>query len=202
MTSDPIDSGMDPDDLALMSRIRKRDSGALEILFHRYHRLVFLVGIRICRHEADADALVVTIFLELWSKPEKFDPERGSLRTYLMLLSSSRATDRVRAVKRERDRRVESTIELDELPSTEELSQDPAMILAEQDSKIQVQRTLELLDDETRQVLQMSFLDGLTHPEVASSLGLPLGTVKSRIRRGLQRFREQWLSGCEDSRET
>lgn len=203
-STEPLSSDagdLDQDDDALMRRIQNRDAAAFEILFHRYSRLVYLIGCRACQQETDADALVVTVFLEIWERSHKYDPVRGSVRTYLMLLANSRATDRLRSMTRRHEFANDAFESLSEQAKQQMSSQDPSLRLEEADLKVRVRKSIESLPSEISQVLEMSFMDGQSHEQIATSLSLPLGTVKSRIRRGLQKFRTHWMANHREPEE-
>lgn len=179
-------------DAELANRTVGGNHDALEDLYDRYHRLVFAIALRICERPSDADEVVVTVFWEIWKHSGRYHPNRGSFRTYIALLARSRSQDLVKSRKlREQRERKLANEPIHQQLEREDLA-DPAEQFSQADRSSLVRRVLSGLPADSRIVLEMAFFDGLTHNEVAESLSLPLGTVKSRIRRGLKRFHEYW----------
>lgn len=145
----------------------------------RYGALVWSVVRKAWVDVATVEDLVQEIFIEVWSSAERFDPERASEATFIATIARRRVIDRRRRVGRRPDfesvEDVEVGIEDDALSSVDV-----------GDDARQARAALDELRPEQRKVILMSVVEGLTHPEIASATGLPLGTVKSHIRRGLE----------------
>ena len=124
--------------------------------------------------------------MEIWNYPNRYRPARGSFRTYIGLLARSRARDSVRQTATEKENRRRLALELG--ANTEILQQklDPSKQVAEAELREKVRETFQALPAESVALLTMCFYDGLSHREIAESLDLPIGTVKSRIRRALK----------------
>jgi RNA polymerase sigma-70 factor (ECF subfamily) len=181
-------------DSELMARIVDRDVGAFQTLYHRYGPTVFGLCIRMVRNTSDAEDVLTEVFWEIWSKAERFNPERGSFRTYIMRLARSRAIDHLRvrcrreAVIPPLDTDLETSIRTSDC-ATED-GKGPLDEVVSREHRNGLARALRDLDEPTRKVVELSYFDGLTHTEIAELLRTPLGTVKSRIRQGVMRLRE------------
>ncbi len=177
-----------PDD-DVVHLIRLQDERALGTLIQRYGGQVHAVCRNICGDELEANGVVSDVFWQFWRHAELFQPQRGSLRSYLLTMARSRSIDRKRsitALSRQRSRFIDATIN-----STPELSpaDSPDHRALHDENAEEVQQALCQLSDLQRKMLQLAFFDGLSHREVASSLQIPLGTVKTHIRKGLLRLR-------------
>jgi RNA polymerase sigma-70 factor (ECF subfamily) len=152
----------------------------------RHRGEMLLVATRVLRERAAAEDVVQDVLLDLWLRPESFDPSRGSLRSYVLMLTRSRALDRWRsgaaraaAVKRASD---EAFARPSYVPSA-------ADVVVRRDGARQLTSVLAELPDEQRDALLLAYGRGLSAREVASAVGVPLGTAKSRLRLGLGRAR-------------
>ncbi len=186
----------DPDE-ELILRIGQGDRAAMKIFHDRYRDLVFTIALRVCRQHCDAETVVVTVFWEVWKKPTLWNPQRGTARTYLLLLSRSRARDLMRSeVSRSQGQR-NAQQELMSVRRERQDDLDPADPISDTGWAARLGESMGSLPDELREAIGLAFLSGYTHVEIAGQLGLPLGTVKTRIRRGLKRMREL-LTASED----
>jgi len=175
-------AGATEEDQALMVAIAARDPSAFERLYDLYRARLFAICARILGRGADAEEVLEEVFFEVWSRPERYEVQRGSARVYLAVLARSRALDRARALQRQRPP--------EDLPSTGAEPSSPLGEALSAESRSRAKRGLAYLEAAERRVVELSFLDGLTHREIADLLGEPLGTVKTRIRRALLRLRE------------
>lgn len=179
------------DDFALMEGIAAGDRAALSAFYDRYSPHVLAVCLRILRDRSEAEEVMVDVFWEVWDRAERYNPSRGAPRTYLMTLTRSRAIDRRRS-------RGLAAVSLDAsvmgLSSEGQAGRAGGSATAleravAQEERDLVRRAVEQLDSAHRQVVEMSFFDGLSHSEIAETLHSPLGTVKTRVRQGLVRLR-------------
>jgi len=167
------------DGARLMERVRARDVDAFEQLYDAYHRLVFGIALRITNDPALAEDVTQSIFLKLWTAPETF--RDGNFAGWLSRVTRNRTLDAVRS----RANRPTDEIPVD-LPA-EALTD--AAVFARIDAQ-RVRGALSALSDEQRTPIELGFFGGITHEEIARRTGIPLGTVKTRIRTGLRRMRE------------
>ncbi len=183
-----------PTDAELMFALRAGQTSALGDLYDRHASLVYGVSLRVLGNAQEAEDLTQDIFIKL-AERASYDPGRGSLRTFLMILTRSRAIDRVRS--RQSAQRSKRRWQADYIPSSEPLAH--GMVKTEQSN--QVQAAMSQISPQQRQVLQMAYYEGLTQAAIAERLNAPLGTVKARARRGLLKLREilqDYRESCDE----
>ncbi len=182
-------------DSELLQGVAARETGALASLYDRHASTVLALTMRILRHRPDAEEVLADVFFELWSGPGRFDATRASLVGYLLTLARSRAIDRVRARRRlEARQRPQGDLVTPE-PATSAPTPFATAVDAERGRTIRA--ALGRLNGEQRRAIELAFYSDLSHTEVASELGQPLGTVKSRIRQGLIQLREELRNAFE-----
>jgi RNA polymerase sigma factor (sigma-70 family) len=169
-------------DEELLTAIGTGDEGALGALYDRFGRVAYGVAYRILRDQALAEDAVQEAFLAVWRSAESYRRERATPSTWLLTLVHRRAVDLVR---REDRRRTEP---LDEPP--EAIGGDVPEEAAVRGRRMAVQSALRSLPEDQRQALELAYYGGYTQSELAERLGVPLGTVKSRMFSGLNRLRE------------
>jgi RNA polymerase sigma factor (sigma-70 family) len=166
----------------LLQRVAAGERMAMEQCLARFAPLVWSAARRFLGTSPEAEDAVQEIFIELWRKADRYEPALGSETTFVMTLARRRLLD----VRRRWSRRPELT----PLEEVEEPAQAPAEGSAADDESAQALAVLRALPQEQQQVLELSLRDGCTHSEIASQLALPLGTVKTLLRRGLLRIRQ------------
>ena len=169
-----------------MSRIAMRDMKAFEALYDRYGTLVYSTALRVVGDVQLAEDIAQEVFLRVWRRPEYYVPQRGRFVTWLLSVARNGAVDQIRT--RGRRRRHETGSE----ESARELSdegRDPALIAQVADERQKVRRALATLPQEQRKVIEMAYYGGYTQQEISEMLRQPLGTVKTRIRLGMQKLR-------------
>jgi RNA polymerase sigma-70 factor, ECF subfamily len=167
-------------DASMVSAIRSCDESAMAHLYDRYSPIVYSVALRVLGDTGAAEDILQEIFLQLWRNPELFDSSRGNLGAWLSVIARNRAIDTLR-------RRRPITDIADVIVSTDN------DMSAETDRTRAMERVREVLDDmpgSQRQALELAYFDGMTHSEIATKTGEPLGTVKTRIRAGLLTLRK------------
>ena len=170
-----------------MERILQRDSGALETLYDRYARPVYSLVLRIATHPASAEEIVQDVFLQVWRRADRFQPSRGPLEPWLFTMARNRALDFLR-LKREKQRRREDSDA--ELLTSVVARPDPEGEIDRSRRAEKVRTLMSSLPAAQRRAIELAFFEGMSHSEIAASMGEPLGTVKSWIRGGLLRLRE------------
>lgn len=162
----------------LMDRIRARDADAFEALYDAYHRLVYGLAVRMLGDAASAEDVTQAVFLKVWSAPDLF--HGGNFGAWILRVTRNRALDALRA------RSTHAQVELPEsLPENETIEE---IAFAHLDAD-RVRAALDALPIEQRGPIELGFFGGITHEEIARRTGVPLGTIKTRIRAGLKRLR-------------
>ena len=170
------------DDGTLVSEIAAHDQAALAEAYRRHGGAVWGLARRVCRDAHMAEDVCQTVFVDLWARSERFDPNRGSLRSWLVTQAHARAVDLVRAEEARRRREANeartapAVTDLGSLLDTEELAAG-------------VREAVQALPAAEREPILLAYFGGKTYREAAAMLGQPEGTVKSRIRAGLARLR-------------
>jgi len=178
-------------DEALMTGVGARDDHALALLYDRHHRAAFALAYRILRDAGQAEDVVQEAFLAVWRQAERFQPERGRLRAWLLTIVHHRAITQLRG--RPTPGQV---VELGEGlvdARQPEVWQQAYTAMRQAD----VHAALRRLPGDQRRAVELAFFTGLSHREIAERLGLPLGTVKSRTRlafRKLQTYLAQYAA--------
>lgn len=166
----------------VFAEIRQGDKGALVRVYDEYSGLVYGVALRVLHNAQAAQDVTQEVFLQLWRNPAAFDDSRGRLAPWLAVITRHKAVDSLRK------RRFEVGLQ-ENSPPPKSTSSDarPYCVADAEKAKTLMAR----LPAEQRQALELAFLDGLTHVEIAARIGEPLGTVKSRIRLGLLFLRKE-----------
>ena len=176
------------DDEALLQRLSYRDLEAFRSLYDRYGDLVYSAVLRIVRDVHIAQDMVQEVFLRIWRRPGSYVAERGRFSTWLISVARNRAVDEVRARSRRYRHETASPEEQErELPSSDD--NDPALTAELADQRQLIIKALVELPLEQRRVIELAYFGGLTQQEIAQQLSQPLGTVKTRIRLGMQKLR-------------
>jgi RNA polymerase sigma-70 factor, ECF subfamily len=178
-------------DRDLLVRAADGDQQAIAALYDRYGGVLYAVAYRVARQRADAEDAVVEAFTQAWRDASRFEASRGSVAGWLTMIARSRALDIVRArTRRDRitasafSREPEGSLAMGSSPA------DPAASYDTTERKRQVQAALETLSPPQRQAIELAFFEGLSQSEIAQRLEEPLGTIKTRVRLGMQKLRE------------
>jgi len=161
-------------DKALLDQVVKGDEAALAVLYDRYSGLVYSCALRITRDEGAAEEILQDTFYQVWRSAEKFDPHRGSLAGWLLVASRNRAISRIRRRGGREDEELDENTVV--LPSNVESSAAQNLMLQ------RVTAVMAELSAPQREVVELAYFEGMTHTEIATRTGEPLGTVKTRIR--------------------
>ncbi len=174
-------------DEAIFAAFIRGDSSALGILYDRYGLLVYRLIYRMLNNTSEAEDLTQEIFLSLQERP-KYNPQRGSFYTYLMMLTRSRTIDRLRS-KHSQGNLLRNLGKMRDLIGTEN-NTNPMEIASAEEREHKVRTALGYLSANQRQILELSYYEGLSQSEIAERLKIPLGTVKTHSRRGLLKLRK------------
>ncbi|HET9256466.1 MAG TPA: sigma-70 family RNA polymerase sigma factor [Pseudonocardiaceae bacterium] len=176
-----------PSDAELVQRLGKADGAALSQLYRRFGRPCYSLARRICADEGLAEDVVQEVFLTLWRDPARYDPARGGFATWLLTLIHHKAVDAVRRESTIRRRMVAAPEAGEDWSPTPVPGADQAALARV--AAGQVREALHRLPLEQREVLALAYFGGHTQREIAVLIGVPLGTVKSRMFTAVQRLR-------------
>ncbi len=176
-------SYVEASDTALVVAIGRYHESALAEAYRRHGGAVYGLAKRLLREVAPAEDIVQEVFLRLWSSPERFDPDRGSLRSFLLAQTHGRAVDRLRSDHSRRDR------EAREAREAATAGYDLEREVVDFTVAEAVREAVDALPVDERRAIELAYFGGRTYREVATALGEPEGTVKSRIRTGLRRMK-------------
>lgn len=172
------------DDAQLVARIGDGDQRALREAYDEYASAVMGVALGVLKDRDHAQDILQDVYVRLWERPERFNSERGNLRSFLQMDAHGRAIDLIRSMRasEQRDRADHARTTSTPIPGTEELAMDNVV-------SGRVQAALAELPEDQHKPIALAFLGGYSYRDVADHLGLPEGTVKSRIRAGMRRLR-------------
>lgn len=170
-------------DWSLLERVVRRDESALAALYDRYSGLVYAESIRIVRDPGAAEEILQDLFFQIWRTAAKFDPKRGSLPGWLLVAARNRSISRLRR----RDSR-----ENDELTETSVILPCNVESAAAQNELLgRVKKVLTSLPNGQREAIELAYFEGMSHSEIASRTGAPLGTVKTWIRTAVDTLKQE-----------
>jgi RNA polymerase sigma-70 factor (ECF subfamily) len=184
-------------DVRLLARIKARDIGAFEELYERYHARAYRVARAVCHDDGSAEEAVQDAFMAIWRRPGGYDSERGGVAGWMLSIARYRAIDAVRGNVRHASKRAD-----EEQLESHHVRHDMTDRLVERDEADRITEQLRRLPDAQREVVALAFYGQLTHAEIALRLRLPPGTVKGRMRLGLQKLSlaERQAQAAERSR--
>ncbi len=180
-----------PGDGDLVAQAAQGDEWAIGQLYDRYGAVLYAVAYRIVGQRADAEEVVLEAFAQAWREAARFEAGRGSVAGWLTMIARSRALDLVRA--RSRRDRITASAAADRPgfpPAMGDFRPDPARALDHDERRRQVRQALDTLSPPQRQAIELAYFEGLSQSEIAERLREPLGTVKTRVRLGMQKLRE------------
>ena len=177
-------------DAAAVARVAGGDAVALQELYDRYGKIIYSFAYRLTHDATLSEECVQDVFVALWRRAADFDPTRARLTTWLFVVARNRAIE----LGRQKSRRPELRDDLEPVGS----SPDPADLVAVADESQRLAEAMAELPDDQLAVLRLSYFDGLSHSEISKVIGIPLGTVKGRMRLALDRMRS--LTDASDLR--
>jgi len=169
---------------AALVRAGEGDRSALRTVYDATHAKLFGIVLRICRERQAAEDVLQDVYLTIWRRAGAFDPGRASPITWMATIARNRAIDRVRSSAIRRTEPEDAALEVaDESPLAPEL-------IARAQTATRLHTCLDTLEERQQTAIRTAFFDGLTYAELADRLTVPLGTVKSWIRRGMMKLKE------------
>jgi len=180
-----VSAGAGSETSTLITRIAAGDRDAFSRFYDLLAPTAFGLIRRVLRDPEAAAEVLQEVFWQVWREAPQYDPGRGSPEAWLVMRAKTRAIDRLRSIRR-RDRTFVAPVDESVARSTDEPAENPAVVA---EDRSLVQTALAQLPEPQRRVIELAFFDGLTQTEIATRLGEPLGTVKTRARLGLERLR-------------
>lgn len=170
-------------DEELLQRLQRREMRALEILYDRHGRLAYGLAYRIVDDSTAAEDVVQEAFLNIWRQAPSYDPRRGAVRTWLLSIVHHRSIDWLRSrASRRKD------VQLDLVERTLAVP-DTWQAVAVNVERETIQRALEALPSDQKRTVELAYFSGYSQPEIATMMGVPLSTVKGRMRMAMQKLR-------------
>ena len=177
----------------LAAGLRRREPSAMEVLYDRLSRQAFGLAYRIMGDGQSAEDVVQEAFLTVWRQADRLDAARGKLSSFVLTLVHHKAIDALRTKRGQLTRQV--PVDVAEI---EKADADVSESVLQSLSRDEVRSALAAVPEDQRRAIEMAYFDGLTHVEIAEALELPLGTVKSRLRLGLEKMRTVLKIGLGD----
>lgn len=175
------------DDFILVSLVARRDEAALSALYDRYSRLAYSLALRIVGERTLAEEITADAFVRVWQAAASFAEERGRFVAWLMSITRHRAIDELRRLN---VRPEGSAVDLNEALSTAQADTVDDVVGARRQRQL-VRTALATLPPPQREALELAYFGGLTQQEIADKTGQPLGTIKTRMRLGMQKLRDE-----------
>ncbi|NJL42310.1 MAG: sigma-70 family RNA polymerase sigma factor [Pseudanabaena sp. SU_2_4] len=183
------------DEAHLLERITAKDQTALSTLYDRYARVIYTLAYRVLGSVEESEEVVLDVFNQVWRIAGSYSPQKGRVDAWLFMLTRSRALDRLRGLARSA-KAVIASEEVVKMRSQIDTPEENAILL---ERSTLVKSALDLLPEEQRQVLELAYYKGMTHTQIALATGKSLGTIKTRIRLGLNKLRETLKSDWQDN---
>lgn len=175
------------DESLLLLQIARKDQTALAKLYDRYGRASYALAYKILGSVEEAEEVVLDVFSQIWQKAATYDPDRSRADTWLFMLTRSRSLDRLRVLQRT-VRATEACLEDAKTPASG-IAEPMEDAILEERSK-QVKAALEKLPAEQRIAIELAYYQGLTCSAIAAKIGVPTGTIKTRLRLGISKLRQ------------
>jgi RNA polymerase sigma-70 factor, ECF subfamily len=177
---------VEQEDRDLIQRMALKDSTALDAFYERYNRIAFSLVLRVVGNRADAEDVLVDVFWQIWQQAPRYDSSRGKPIAWLLTIARTRAIDCLRNTNRQGAKTDEFEAERPPAPRQPE----PDLFVTA-DTRNAVREALQTLSEQQRIPLEMAYFQGMSHTEIATALGQPLGTIKDRIRTGMMHLRKR-----------
>ena len=178
-------SGSDRELIGLIGQTAHGDEAALGTLYDKTGSYVYGLAFRVLNDSTMAEEVTMDVYMQVWKQADQFDQTRGNPMVWLTVLTRSRAIDRLRVGKKDREAREP----LEEIPEERDEKHDPEQRSVYSEQGRIVRRALNSLPIEQRVIIDLAYFEGLSQSEIATQMGEPLGTVKTRVRLGMVKLR-------------
>lgn len=175
-------------DTAMIQRIGKRDVVAFQDFYKKFNGLLYSTIYRVLNDHQDTEDIMQEILMQIWQKAHLYEPSKGKPLTWVTTMARNRSIDRIRS--KQRRSKLSDGFELESKSVHPEFIEDTSDILIAKESDDMLKNAVMELSPDQREAIQLAYFDGLTQSEIAVQLSEPLGTVKARIRRGVQRLEQ------------
>lgn len=175
-------------DTALLQAIGQRDVQAFQEFYKKFSGLLYSTIHRVLNDHQDTEDIMQEVLMQVWQKAHLYEPGKGKPLTWITTLARNRAIDRIRS--KQRRARLNDDFEQESKSVQPEFDEDTSDVLISRENDQVVQSAVMDLTPEQREAIQLAYFNGLTQSEIADRLNEPLGTVKARIRRGVQRLEQ------------
>jgi RNA polymerase sigma-70 factor (ECF subfamily) len=173
-------------DINLLRRIGQRDVAAFQEFFKKFNGLLYTTIHRVLNDHEDSEDIMQEVLVQIWQKAHLYEPGKGKPLTWVTTMARNRAIDRIRA--KQRRSRLNDDFENESRSVQPEFDEDTSdLTISRENDRVLQSAVMELTPDQ-REAIQLAYFGGLTQGEIAEKLKEPLGTVKARIRRGIQRL--------------
>jgi len=177
------------EDLRLLRRIVQRDQSALSELYDRYSSLIYTMVLRIVKASDEAEDVLQELFMQIWDKAAMFSESKGSVYTWIVTIARRKAIDRLRSKDSLRKGVSAEEEHIMNIPDAAYQTNPMHAAISAEYEKL-MRSSLAALSQEQRAVIELSYFDGYTQVQISEKLGVPLGTVKTRMRQGMIRLRD------------
>jgi RNA polymerase sigma-70 factor (ECF subfamily) len=175
-------------DINLLRRIGQRDVAAFQEFFKRFNGLLYTTIHRVLNDHEDSEDIMQEVLVQIWQKAHLYEPTKGKPLTWITTMARNRAIDRIRA--KQRRSRLNDDFEAESRSVQPEFDEDTSdLTISRENDRVLQGAVMELTPDQ-REAIQLAYFGGMTQGEIAGKLQEPLGTVKARIRRGIQRLEQ------------
>lgn len=174
------------EDIQLIQRIAERDSAAFQTFYQKYSGLMFAAISNVLNDHHDTEDVMQEVLVQLWNKAHLYEPRKGKPLTWLTTMARNRAIDRIRS--KQRRSRLNDDFENENKKLQLEFEESGLELLEEKERDTLVKNAVSKLNEDQREAIYLAYFNGLTQAEVAERLNEPLGTIKARIRRGVNRL--------------
>ena len=185
----PVDDTEKKLDAELLKRVAEGDETAFSQLYDRFSAPLYSLVRQMTNNDAEADDALSEGFTQIWRRAATYDPDRSAAFTWAVMLVRNKTIDRLRV--RQRVAKVRDGVAA-ELSPADDVDAQSMLAPHLRERALLVREAVNQLPEDQRTPLEMNFFDGLTHDEIAERLAEPLGTIKARIRRGMQKLRSMW----------
>lgn len=185
---DPIAAQNLEADINLLKRIGQRDVAAFQEFFKKFNGLLYTTIHRVLNDHEDSEDIMQEVLVQIWQKAHLYEPSKGKPLTWVTTMARNRAIDRIRS--KQRRSRLNDDFENESRSVQPEFDEDTSDITISRENDRVLQNAVMELTPDQREAIQLAYFGGLTQGEIAGKLKEPLGTVKARIRRGIQRLEQ------------